>query len=368
MTTTTTPVTNAQLKALIDQGIVDALAARDADRSMNGDDSYNSGMGVRRTERVARECTYPYFMKYQPLNFKGTEGVVELTQWFDKMETVFHLKKKTTDKYCPRGEIKKLKVEMWNLKVKGTDVIGYNQRFQELALMCVRMFPEESDKVEKYVGGLPDMIHGSTENKRKQDENNNQAQQQPPKKQGVAIAYTAETGERKDDDEASYMKIASETSAAQTTINNGEVPHTTAIIKIQTPNFEERSIMYMGYGDGAFTLKTEQTKFKLLNKARNANMFADGPCPRNNLRRFIGMDDAKEIWEAIKTSNSIRKSKRVRVDGKAPVGFDKKKLECFNCHNTGHFSRECTAKGTHDGKKKRDSFYQHQEAGKQEKN
>ncbi|GJU95294.1 hypothetical protein Tco_1320050, partial [Tanacetum coccineum] len=59
--------------------------------------------------------------------------------------------------------------------------------------------------------------------------------------------------------------------------------------------------------------------------------------------------------------------RRVRVDGKAPVGFDKKKLEFFNCHNI-HFSRECIAKGTHDEKKKRDSFYQHQEAGKQEKN
>ncbi|GKB24668.1 reverse transcriptase domain-containing protein [Tanacetum coccineum] len=66
-----------------------------------------------------------------------------------------------TDKYCPRTEIKKLEVELWDLKVKGTDVIGYNQRFQELALLCVRMFPEESDKIERYVGGLPDMIHGS---------------------------------------------------------------------------------------------------------------------------------------------------------------------------------------------------------------
>ncbi|GJS70044.1 hypothetical protein Tco_0702885 [Tanacetum coccineum] len=91
-------------------------------------------------------------------------------------------------------------------------LIGYNQRVQELALLCVRMFPEESDKIERYVGGLLDMIHESVvaskpktmqeaieistelmdkklctfaerqaKNKRKLD-NNNQAQQQPPKK------------------------------------------------------------------------------------------------------------------------------------------------------------------------------------------
>ncbi|GKF44430.1 hypothetical protein Tco_0130982 [Tanacetum coccineum] len=66
-----------------------------------------------------------------------------------------------TDKYCPRNEMKKLEAELWNLKVKGTDVIVYNQRFQELALPCVRMFPEEYDKIERYVGGFPDMIHGN---------------------------------------------------------------------------------------------------------------------------------------------------------------------------------------------------------------
>ncbi|GJX00264.1 reverse transcriptase domain-containing protein [Tanacetum coccineum] len=180
-TTPTTSVTDEQLKRLIDQGVADALAARDAERSRNGEDSHDSGTGVRRQAPPARECTYPDFMKCKPLYFKGTEGVIELTQWFERMETVFrisncsvenqikfatctllgsaltwwnshvktvghdvahamtwtNLKKKMTDKYCPRGKIKKLEGEMWNLKVK------------------------ESDKIEKYVGGLPDMIHGS---------------------------------------------------------------------------------------------------------------------------------------------------------------------------------------------------------------
>ncbi|GJS66142.1 reverse transcriptase domain-containing protein [Tanacetum coccineum] len=94
-----------------------------------------------------------------------------LTWWNSHVKTVGNdiayemtwtkLKKKITNKYCPRTEIKKLKVKLWELKVKGNDVIGYNQRFQELALLCGRMFPKESDKIEKYVGGLPDMIHGS---------------------------------------------------------------------------------------------------------------------------------------------------------------------------------------------------------------
>ncbi|GJW22858.1 reverse transcriptase domain-containing protein [Tanacetum coccineum] len=131
----------------------------------------------------------------------GTEGVVNLTQWFERMETVFRisnctvenqvkfaictlmgtaltwwnshartvtkngtwsdLKKKMTTKYCPRNEIKKIEIELWNLKVQGTDVVAYNQRFQELALLSDRMFPEETDKIERYVGGMPDSIYSS---------------------------------------------------------------------------------------------------------------------------------------------------------------------------------------------------------------
>nr|GFD39810.1 reverse transcriptase domain-containing protein [Tanacetum cinerariifolium] len=35
------------------------------------------------------------------------------------------------------------------------------QRYQKLALLCERMFSEESNKIEKYIEGLPDMIHRS---------------------------------------------------------------------------------------------------------------------------------------------------------------------------------------------------------------
>nr|GFD57697.1 hypothetical protein [Tanacetum cinerariifolium] len=74
-----TTVTNAQLQEMIDRGVTAAMAARDALRSTNGDDSYNSGTGARRTERAARECTYTDFLKCQPLPFKGTEGVASLS-------------------------------------------------------------------------------------------------------------------------------------------------------------------------------------------------------------------------------------------------------------------------------------------------
>ncbi|GKG50104.1 hypothetical protein Tco_0518878, partial [Tanacetum coccineum] len=48
-----------------------------------------------------------------------------------------------TDKYCPQGEIKKLEIELWNLKVKGNDVPAYTERFQELTLICTKFVANE---------------------------------------------------------------------------------------------------------------------------------------------------------------------------------------------------------------------------------
>nr|GFB16334.1 hypothetical protein [Tanacetum cinerariifolium] len=118
--TTTTSVTNAQLQAMIDEGVNAALATCDATR--NGDDSHTPGTGARRPVQAARECSYSEFLKCKPLDFKA-----HAMTWVT-------LKKKITDKYCPRDEIKKIEAEMWNLKAdnkrKSKDIARNNQNQQ----------------------------------------------------------------------------------------------------------------------------------------------------------------------------------------------------------------------------------------------
>ncbi|GKA00209.1 hypothetical protein Tco_0672759 [Tanacetum coccineum] len=161
--TTDAPMTAAVVEQLIEARVYAALANHETLRNSTngqGDGSHNSDTRIRGTVCTSREYTYKDFLNCKPLTFKGTEGVVVLSQWFEKMESVFHisncavenqkvLKRWMDVRYCPRGEIKKLEIELWNLKVKGTDVASYTLRFQELALMCGRIFMRKSDMVEK---------------------------------------------------------------------------------------------------------------------------------------------------------------------------------------------------------------------------
>ncbi|GKA89520.1 putative reverse transcriptase domain-containing protein [Tanacetum coccineum] len=204
---TTTTVTNAQLQAMINQGVSAALAARDATR--NGTDSHSSGTGARGSERVARECTYQDFMKCKPLYFKGTEGVVELTQWFERMETVFRISNCSVEN----------QVKFSTCTLLASALTWWNSH-AECELEGIR-----------YVGGLPDMIHGNivaskpktmqeaiematelmdkrvntiaerqAENKRKFENtsrNSQNQQQQQIKRQNTGRAYTAGSGDKK---------------------------------------------------------------------------------------------------------------------------------------------------------------------------
>ncbi|GKD78225.1 putative reverse transcriptase domain-containing protein [Tanacetum coccineum] len=239
MTITRSGMTPKAIKEQVNRRVEEALAAHEATRaanalkaenhSQNGSDGNNGNGSNRDGENgngengnggngnpnengrgdrpVARECTYQDFMKCQPLNFKGTEGVVGLIRWFEKMETVFHISN------CPeKNEIQKMETELWNLTMKNNDLATYTQTFQELTMMCTKMVPEEEDRVEKFIRGLPDNIQGNlkgyavknAKNKRRLEVNqrDNRGQQPPFKRpnvggQNVARAYTTGNNEKK---------------------------------------------------------------------------------------------------------------------------------------------------------------------------
>ncbi|GJX52508.1 ribonuclease H-like domain-containing protein [Tanacetum coccineum] len=65
----------------------------------------------------------------------------------------------------------------------------------------------------------------------------------------------------------------------------------------------------------------------------------------------IDHDDLEEMdlkWQVAMLSMRVKRfykktGRKLIFNGKEPVGFDKTKVECFNCHRRGHFARECKA-------------------------
>nr|GEW91034.1 reverse transcriptase domain-containing protein [Tanacetum cinerariifolium] len=162
-------------------------------------------------------------MKCQPLNFKGTEGVVGLSQWLKKLESIFHIIGCAIDNQVKFATCTLLGAALtwWNGHVR-------TLAFPRTSLDVHQVSSDETEKVDKYISGLPDNIHGNVmsarpktldetielandlmdqkprtyaemknENKRKADDSSKNSQQQPHKKQNVARVYTAGPSEMK---------------------------------------------------------------------------------------------------------------------------------------------------------------------------
>ncbi|GJR49131.1 putative ribonuclease H-like domain-containing protein [Tanacetum coccineum] len=62
-------------------------------------------------------------------------------------------------------------------------------------------------------------------------------------------------------------------------------------------------------------------------------------------------------WQVVMISMRLKKfykktRRKLQFDANEPVGFDKTKVECYNCHKTGHFARECRSKGKQDSRRR----------------
>ncbi|GJV40357.1 putative reverse transcriptase domain-containing protein [Tanacetum coccineum] len=208
------------LEALAAHESTRAANALEADNGNGGNGDGENGNGENGNGRngnpnengrgdrpVARECTYQDFMKCQPLNFKGTKGVVRLIRWFEKMETVFHISN------CQRKTRKISRVDYDG----GTKMV----RGRRIGL---RKFMEDPDNIQGNVHAakptkLQDAVRiannlmdqklkgyavKNDENKRRLEVNqrDNHGQQPPFKRpnvggQNVARAYTVGNNEKK---------------------------------------------------------------------------------------------------------------------------------------------------------------------------
>ncbi|GKF06433.1 putative reverse transcriptase domain-containing protein [Tanacetum coccineum] len=150
-------------------------------------------------------CSHKTFMNGKPHTFNGTEGVVGLRRWIEKVDQVFEtckcaeedkvmfaastfkgraltwwngnvhtlrlvnanhipwteFKTMMTTEYCSAIKIQRIEQELWTLTLKGDDIEAYNNHFHELALMCPELVPTEKKKIEKYVRGFPERIKGN---------------------------------------------------------------------------------------------------------------------------------------------------------------------------------------------------------------
>ncbi|GJR43726.1 reverse transcriptase domain-containing protein [Tanacetum coccineum] len=249
MPTTRQSMSSEAIEELIAQRVADALATYEINQNTingngNGSGSQSDGgSGLARWFETMEyvfhisNCAVECQVKYVTCTLLNGA----LTWWNSHVTTVGHdaaydmswkdLMKMMIEAYCLRNKIQKLESVLWNLTVKGINVVGYTQRFQELALLCPRMVLEEEDKVERYIWGLPNSIQGNVTSARTirlQDivklantlmdqkihvfaarqvdnkimmENNprdNHVQQPPYKRQNVGRAYTAGPGEKKE--------------------------------------------------------------------------------------------------------------------------------------------------------------------------
>ncbi|GKD91411.1 putative reverse transcriptase domain-containing protein [Tanacetum coccineum] len=139
------------------------------------------GLNSAAIEQLIAQCVANAIAAYKA-NQNSVDAAYETT-WEE-------LKKMLTEEYCPRNDIQKMETELWNLTVKGTDVVGFTRRFQELALLCLTMVTLKYKKVERYFWGLTNDIQG------KEDDRKSNSDQQQNKRHEVGRVYATGTGNK----------------------------------------------------------------------------------------------------------------------------------------------------------------------------
>ncbi|GJT88212.1 putative reverse transcriptase domain-containing protein [Tanacetum coccineum] len=193
------PMIAAAVEQLIEARVSMALANHETLRNStngHGDGSHNFDTRIRVTVRTPRECTYKDFLNCKPFTFKGTKGVVVLSQWFEKMELVFHISNCAVEN----------QVKFATCTFLGNALTWWNSHTKTVSQDVA--YAMDWKEVENYVGGLLDMIRRNVMSYQPKtmekaiefanDQMDQKGHQQQNKRHDTGRAYTAGPGEKRE--------------------------------------------------------------------------------------------------------------------------------------------------------------------------
>ncbi|GJY77708.1 putative reverse transcriptase domain-containing protein [Tanacetum coccineum] len=200
------------------------------------------------------------------------------------------VRKWMTEEFCPRSVLQRLEQELYNLKLKGTDIDGYTNRFHELALLCPRMVEPEQVKVEQYIRGLSKNIRGDVTSSRPASID-----------KAVRMAY-----------QLMGQIIQDKTDE----VSKGE----------KRKGAGDRG----GHGDNRRDYNRRQNQIRanagaMTNAASNDNEV----CPMCKNKKHVG-----DCWKCGKCGKLGHKTATC-------WSLDRKDMTCFNCNEKGHQKRDC---------------------------
>ncbi|GJS53486.1 ribonuclease H-like domain-containing protein [Tanacetum coccineum] len=126
-------------------------------------------------------------------------------------------------------------------------------------------------------------------------------------------------------------------------IMRNKTEDTNSINEVNTANGVSTASGHNSQGQASSSTYTDDLMFSFFANQSNSPQLDDEDLEQ------IDHDDLEEMdlkWQVAMLSMRVKRfykkiGRKLIFNGKEPIGFDKTKVECFNCHGRGYFAREC---------------------------